>query len=64
MQHHVLEGVEVSEKEADQQLRGGQQDQHQHDHRDGIAEGAFGEYLGQALGPCQYGQALAVGELE
>ena len=63
LQHHVLEGVEVHQKEVDQQLRGRQQCQHQDTHHHGVAEGALLEYLQQAWRMGQHGEPLTVGEV-
>ena len=48
VQHHILEGVELAEQEADQQLRGTEHGQHQHCHGDGVVGEAFTEHLAQA----------------
>ncbi|VVO21531.1 hypothetical protein PS708_04252 [Pseudomonas fluorescens] len=48
VQHHVLEGVELAEQEADQQLRRAEHRQHQDQDRHCIVGEAFLEHLAQA----------------
>ncbi|MNC45204.1 hypothetical protein D3C75_941520 [compost metagenome] len=48
VQHHVLEGVELAEQEADQQLRGAEHGQHQDQHTHRVIAEAIEENLAQA----------------
>ncbi|MNQ78199.1 hypothetical protein D3C85_931020 [compost metagenome] len=64
VEHHVLEGVEVAEQEADQQLRGRQQRDHQQQHGSRVLEGALAEQLDQARAAGQHGDAFAVATVE
>ncbi|MNP40963.1 hypothetical protein D3C76_1346370 [compost metagenome] len=58
MQHHVLEGVELAEQEADQQLRGAEHCQHQDQHTHSIIAEALEEHLAQARRLGQHGHLL------
>ncbi|MCY1422378.1 hypothetical protein D9M71_380550 [compost metagenome] len=58
VQHHVLEGVELAEQEADQQLRGAKHGQHQDQHAHRIIGEALEEHLAQAWRLGQHGHLL------
>src|SRR6202012_3946177 len=45
---HVLQGVELTEQEADQQLRSAKHGEHQDKHGNGVVGKAFAEHLRQA----------------
>jgi len=61
VQHHVLEGVELAEQEADQQLRGAEHRQHQDQHRHRVVGEALTEHLAQAWRVSEHGDLLPVG---
>ncbi len=58
VQHHVLEGVELAEQEADQQLRGAEHRQHQDQHAYRVVAEAVEEHLTQAWRLRQHGYLL------
>src|SRR3990167_1268158 len=64
LQHHILEGVEMAQQEVDQQLRGGQQGQHQQGDNQRVTQRALGDHLRQAGRMGQYGEALALAQID
>ena len=60
MQHHILEGVELAEQKTDQQLRGAEHGQHQHQDGRCIIGQTLDEHLRQAGRVGQYGDLLTI----
>ena len=61
VQHYILEGVEMAEQKANQQLRGAQHGQRQNEHRNSILDEAVSQHLQKARGESQHCQSLAIG---
>ncbi len=61
VQHDVLERVQVAEQETDQQLRGGEQTEHQHGDSGGIAEEMLPQHLHHAGRASHNREPLTVG---
>ncbi|MNU91638.1 hypothetical protein D3C71_815330 [compost metagenome] len=64
VQHDVLQGVELAEQEADQQLRCAEHGQHQDEHRHRVVGEALAEHLAQAWTVGDHGDPLPVGARE
>ena len=64
LQHDVLEGIEVAQKKTDQQLRGGQQQQHQHRDCQGVGQGVLGEQVEITGGASADRQVASIAECD
>ncbi|KPB46389.1 Unknown protein sequence [Pseudomonas savastanoi pv. phaseolicola] len=59
VQHHILERVELAEQKTDQQLRGAEHQQHQHENRGCVMAEAILKYLQEGRSKSQHRDLLA-----